>query len=370
MKNYYIGSNRVCHIQEIDSDRVIEYLRLNSWTRVDEPSKASLILYNTCAYLQDRIEAALKGIAELNKIKKTDAKMIVLGCLPGIARQRLAEIYDGITLSPTNLIALDRELNSTVSIATVSPSVSLKTSDVRNASSEANAVIIRTNYGCGHTCSYCGIRKAFPKLKSKPIEEIIKAISDAVAAGATEITLTSEDVTAYGKETSHTTLTDLWSRITDLKLSCKISMPRLHPDYLIANQEQFLKFISLNKVSLLGIPVNSASSKVLKLMNRPYEIEKLTTLIHLVKEVSPKTKLSTDWVVGHPGETREDFEDSLKFFSLANIDSISPYPFSRIEGTAADKMDNQVSPEEMAYRMRMIDRAFAVFRPQKIEERK
>ncbi len=362
MRKYFFSSNFVCHIQQLDSDRVIEYLNLNKWQRVELVGDAELILYNTCAFRQNKIESAVEGIRQLNLQKKPDSKMIVLGCLPAIADKRLREVFDGKTISPTNLVSLDQELNSSISFSKISSAKLMDLSEIKGNSSEISTFMIRTNYGCGHTCSYCGIRKAFPKIKSKTIPEILGEIENAVQAGVIEVGLTSEDLTAYGKDTSDRSLVKLLDSISELNLQCKITLPRLHPDYLIENEDRFLKFIEKNNISLLGIAINSAAPNVLRLMNRSYDPNRLQELLVKIKKIKPKVVIRSDWIIGHPGETDDDFNDSVKFFMSAPIDIVSPFRFSLIEGTPAEKLSGHLSDPEIDKRMQMVDKVFSVMK--------
>ncbi|MBI3557213.1 MAG: radical SAM protein [Deltaproteobacteria bacterium] len=361
MGKLFYSQSYGCFTRRIESATIERYLTICGWTP-GPLADADLIVVSSCAVTQNNIDASMECVRKIMDEKKPAAKMIVTGCLPGADRARLETIFDGPVLSPYNLHELEQLINSNVPFdLPVSDHFPKLTSGPFH---QPNSFVIRTNYGCGHFCSFCGIRKVYPKIRSRSIasitEELARETSEKFVEG---IVLASEDLTAYGKDIG-TNLLSLLSAISDLGLKQKIALPRIHPDYVLANQEKFLEFFTKNQFSFIGLVLNSGSPHVLNIMRRRYDVDRAVELMNKIRRVSPKTIISSDCIIGHPGETEEDFRLSIRLFIEAPLDLVHTAKFSLIRGTPAESLADHVPQEVIEERFRRFVDTFSVLRPE------
>lgn len=344
-----------CLTRQMETIAIEKYLELNGWIQGDIEA-ADLVVASTCAVTQEMVGRSLERIQILKKSLKKDALMVVTGCLVGIDKTKLSAIHDGPIVDPYSIHELDTILNSRVSFKSLPFSTQYKKIS-KGANTEPNAFVIRVNFGCGHTCSYCAIRKVYPKIKSTPIDQIIADIKRAVADGAPEIVFVSEDLTAYGKEMK-TSFVALLTEVQKLNLKVKIALPRMHPDYLIENRDFFIQFIRNHNISVIGFILNSGSQKVLKLMNRDYDLEAAREMILEIKKISSHTVIRSDLIIGHPGEDEEDFRKSVKYFNELPFDIVAAAKFSLMKDTPAEKIEPKVPQEVIDRRAEEFERAY------------
>ena len=203
-------------------------------------------------------------------------------------------------------------------------------------------------FGCNNFCSYCIVPYVRGRERSRDPEAIISEIRQLVADGVVEVMLLGQNDKSYGKNLEHPiTFAQLHERIEQIEGLERIRFMTSHPKDL---SDELIEVMGKSKkiCKHLHLPVQSGSSKILKKMNRHYTKEQYLELVEKIRRSVPDVSLTTDIIVGFPGETEEDFEDTLDVVKKVKFEQIFMFIYSRRVGTPADKMENQV-PEEIKH---------------------
>ena len=201
-------------------------------------------------------------------------------------------------------------------------------------------------YGCNNFCSYCIVPYVRGREKSREPEAIIEEIKGLVADGVTEVMLLGQNVNSYGKTLEHpVTFAQLLKQVEAIEGLKRIRFMTSHPKDL--SDELIQTMAESKKVCHhLHLPMQSGSSRILKIMNRRYDKENYLELVDKIRKAVPDISLTTDIIVGFPGETEEDFQDTLDVVEKCDFDSAFTFIYSKRSGTPAAKMENQV-PEDV-----------------------
>ena len=198
-------------------------------------------------------------------------------------------------------------------------------------------------YGCNNFCSYCIVPYVRGRERSRDFNEIVEEVKDLISKGYKSITLLGQNVNSYGNDIKdeNVNFNNLLKTLAKLDGDFSIKFMSSHPKDL---SKEVIDTISENeKISKeIHLPVQSGSNKILKAMNRHYTIEHYMDIVNYIKSKIPDVRLTTDIIVGFPGETEEDFEDTLNLIRNVKYDGIFGYMYSVRTGTKAEKMENQV----------------------------
>jgi MiaB/RimO family radical SAM methylthiotransferase len=344
-----------CHLNSIDTDRIRDYLIANHWEEIDDVKFADIIIFNTCAFVQSKIDECITIIVDIIKCKKTDAKLLLCGCLPVIDKSAIENICDVECLTPLTLSKLDQIIDAEIPFAEQLTSHRLLIDD--EISKNRDIFFVRTNYGCLHNCSFCAVKKVFPNLRSKPIDTVLDEINKGIKEGCIEIGLTSEDLTAYGRDIG-VSLIKLLQEIIEIKSNIKLSLYRFYPQYLIDNKDAYLQLLESGVIHYMSIPANSGSENILEKMGRKYSIGQLTELISQIKMIFPNVIIRSDIMIGHPGEEEEDFQKTIAYVINSNIDILITFPFCAMPGTRAFDMAGQIPQNVIDTRLKLLNSIF------------
>ena len=201
-------------------------------------------------------------------------------------------------------------------------------------------------YGCNNFCSYCIVPYVRGRERSREPEDIISEIKGLVADGVVEVMLLGQNVNSYGKTLENpVTFANLLRQVNEIEGLKRIRFMTSHPKDL--SDELIEAMAECDKVCThLHLPLQSGSTEILKKMNRKYTKESYLSLVERIREKNPKLSLTTDIIVGFPGETEEDFEDTMDIVKKVRYDSAFTFIYSKRTGTPAAAMENQV-PEEV-----------------------
>jgi len=237
-----------------------------------------------------------------------------------------------------------------------------------NESSERNPVIeiIPICEGClGSPCSYCQVKKARGTLRSYPKEEIIEQAKAAVKDHIPEIWLTAQDTGCYGKDID-SSLPELLRELIEIKGDFKIRLGMCNPNHALEFLDELIEVYKSEKMfKFLHVPVQSGNDKILKSMKRKYKVEDFGYIVRRFREEIPEITIATDIICGFPGETEEQFQDSLDLIketkpAVLNISRFWPRP-----GTVAEKMEDQLHGRDTKKRSSLLtDIAHNIFRMQ------
>jgi len=364
-KSFYIETYG-CASNKADSYILSEILRRENYEREDI-EHAQFIIINTCAVKQQTENKIKRRLKELHETYKdnNEKKIIIAGCLPRITPAYL-KLVKNIIPSYSAIIDLDNinEINLIIqeiekgnrNLVFDSYEFIDKAEILINHPSGKLTGIIPISEGCLGACTYCCVKFARGKLNCYKPENILANIKHQLEQGIKQIYLTSQDCSIY--EYMGIQLEDLIKRIVKLKYKFFLRIGMINPLFLVEHLNQLLSIYHSKKVyQFLHIPIQSGSERVLKTMNRPYSLHQIKKPIKILRETFPSLTISTDIICGFPGETEDDFYESIEFIKwlkpeILNISKFTPRP-----GTKAKEMD-QVNSKIIKDRSIRISKVF------------
>ena len=335
-----------CRLNQYETEKMAAELRPFGFERVSDNESADLYLINTCTVTHRADRDCRNYIRQVVK-KNPGARIAVAGCYVDYDPENVAQM-DGV-----DAIILNSEKDS---IAELLPGRIPDLFDVepdKNCSTmvtdffERNRAWIKISDGCNQWCSFCIIPNVRGRLRHRPAYEIISEINHLVEQGYKEVVLTGVNIGYYYDEAGilrAKNLAELCRLIfanTDLhrlRLS-SIESQTIGPDLLDAYANSSGRFCRH-----WHIPMQSGSSRILKLMQRPYEREAYIRRLELVKQVNPRTIIGADVIVGFPGETEDDFAESKSLAESRLLDYLHVFSYSDRKGTRADAITEKVDP--------------------------
>ncbi|UCD14050.1 MAG: radical SAM protein, partial [Thermoplasmatales archaeon] len=209
---------------------------------------------------------------------------------------------------------------------------------------------IRISWGCNSNCSYCGIKKAIGFHKSKSLEQVVEEFGRGLNNGYNHFVLNADDIGAYGIDI-RSSFSEMLDKLTNNHADYKISIANLSPRWLIRYIDDLEEIFKRQKITRLGVPIQSGSSRILKLMNRYHDTKKIKEALLRLKTAFPKLSLHTHIIVGFPSETDEDFKKTLFFIKKCNFNAGQINPFSRKTGAEAESIEPKIPEDEINKRM-------------------
>jgi len=367
----------VCPRRDLDSSRLVNYFLSNHCRFTKNPAKASVLLVMTCGFHQTAVRDSLEAIGRL---KKFPGELIVLGCLPGTHQSMLAQMFTGKSLSVRNIEGIDAFFpafkvkyaqtadghappdsrfvirKGSRSQKTAGPLRDAAARLLRRRSQKRRHAQLRISTGCLGKCSYCAIRRATGSLKSKPPDACLEEYRALLRQGADRISFVGEDVGAYGLDIG-SSLPELFSRLngTGGPGRAKCFFTTIAPSWIIAYHRELTEFVRSGDLGGLEIAFQTGSERVLRLMNRRADVERLVSVILDLRKVNPGFWIKGEFMVGFPSESDEDFEATLDLIRRVRPDKIWFAKYYDAEGieasSSADKVPEEVK-ERRAQRLR------------------
>ena len=352
-----------CQMNVHESEKIAGILEKLGYSPADRREDADIIVFNTCAIREGAEDRVLGNVGNLKKLKKKNKNLIIAVCGCMTQKERTATNllntfpFIDIVIGTFNLPKLGyyieavkkgRELESERSgkqLELFDEGEIDETLPYKRTSGDNAWVNIMQ--GCNNFCTYCIVPYVKGREKSRKEENILKEIKDIIAEGKyKKITLLGQNVNSYGKDlvppvSFSKLLRDICLLDGDFTVSFMTSHPKdLTDDVIdaIAEEDKIEKFIHL--------PAQSGNNRILKLMNRSYTREKYLDIIKKIRQKIPNCRVTSDFIVGFPTETEEEFNDTCSLVSEVKYDSIFAFKYSPREGTVASKMEGQV-PEEI-----------------------
>ena len=378
-----------CLGNQLDGSKYQMIFEQHGYTVTRNYRKADLIAVNTCGYSQKREDEVIEKIKYLKLKKRSDAEMIVCGCLPKINPERLREIFDGVSFGPKNPSKLAEYLNTSsepidaINCNQISyfqwPSIRRIAFRIRcfadsipyinkitpiNRLLEAmpltyGTFLIQIERGCMENCSFCAIRFAIGRTKSKPISQIKRELEMGIDKGFRKFYLVGDEPGSWGVDLEgNPTLIDLLEMLSKNKNVDSIYLDFFAPTFLISYLDEFLKIISLGKLKVFGCSAQSGSNRILSLMNRDHTIEDYKYCIKKIKDNYPEILIRTQLMVGFPDETESDFFETLKLVYDLNFDYVDVFEYEDRPNTLASQMTNKIPKEIRRKRKRQLLRQY------------
>ena len=345
-----------CQLNENDSEKIagmIEEIGYNMTKKIEE---ADLIVINTCCVRENAEERVFGKLGELKKIKEQNGTIIAIGgCMmqEEVMRNKIKKSYPfvDIIFGTHTIHRFQKDLYQAIvekqkiqDILDINGEIHEGLPIKRKHSKQASVTIM---YGCNNFCSYCIVPYVRGRERSRKPENIINEVERLAKEGYVEVTLLGQNVNSY-KGRENYGFAELLRDINKIKGIERIRFVSPHPKDFTDNVIQAIKE-GEHICKLIHLPLQSGSSKILKEMNRNYTKEQYIELVEKMKNQITNVTFSTDIIVGFPGETEEDFEDTLDIVKKVNFEQIYMFIYSRRSGTKADKMDNQI-PEDIKHK--------------------
>ncbi len=354
---YYIVTYG-CQMNVHESEKLAAICEKMGYDLAEKREEADLIIFNTCAIREGAEDRVFGNVGALKKLKKQRKDLIVAVCGCMTQKQQTAEYmlrtfpFVDIVIGTFNLPNFEHYVNAVkagrrqleiLQEGDIDESIPYKRTSGENA-------WVNIMQGCNNFCTYCIVPYVRGREKSRQKENILNEIREVVAEGKyKKITLLGQNVNSYGKDlTPAVSFAQLLQEICQIEGDFKVWFMTSHPKDLtddvidvIAREDKILKDIHL--------PAQSGNDRILHLMNRKYTREKYLGIINKIREKIPNCRITSDFIVGFPTETEEEFEDTMSLVDTVKYDSIFAFMYSPREGTVASKMDGQV-PQEIKQR--------------------
>ena len=356
-----------CQQNEADSEKIRGYLTQSGYAIVQEAEGADVVVMNTCAIREHAEQRVFGNLGALTHTKKRHPaqKIFLCGCMAGETKvsDRIRKSYPHVDgcFSTHHLWQFPEILWNVLSkkkrqfyITDEPGSIAEGIPQVRDNTLKAWVSIM---YGCNNFCTYCIVPYVRGRERSRKKEDILAECRCLIENGCKEITLLGQNVNSYGKDLEDgIDFSDLLSEIAAIDGDFLIRFMTSHPRD--AGKKLFDTMAASPKIAKqLHLPFQSGSSRVLKAMNRHYDREKYLELVNYAKSVMPDLVLTSDVIVGFPGETEEEFEETISLIQQVRYDSLFTFIFSPRVGTPAASMDDPTPKEE---KNRRFDRLCAV----------
>lgn len=346
MKNYIYIETYGCSANQNNSEIIKGILKQSGYEITNNEKIAEIIIINSCI-VKGKTETKIKRrIQDLSKLYK-DKLMVIAGCMPETDKNSILKINPKLLLlglhHTKEIVKLLNDYNeNNLTKEKQKEYLSLKNEEKLCSPKISNnklISIIQISEGCLGDCSYCKTKFAKGKLFSYPQENIIKQIESDLQQGAKEIWLTSQDNASYGLDKGKNELPELLNKIFSLKHNFKLRLGMMNPNYLNSIMEDMIEIYHSPKMyKFLHIPIQSASNKLLKEMNRCYKIEQVKEIINKFKKEIPEITIATDIIVGYPTEKEEDNKMNFEFIKEFKPDVFNLSKFSSHKQTKAGKL--------------------------------
>lgn len=352
-----------CQLNENDSEKICGMTEKMGYSKTEEILEADLVIYNTCCVRENAEEKLFGKLGEVKKQKEAKGTIIAIGgCMMQeehiVNKIKKSYKYDVIfgthTLYkfPKDLYNAIIENKRITDIIDIDGEIIEGLPITRSDSIRAQVAIMN---GCNNFCTYCIVPYVRGRERSRDPNDILAEIKDLASKGYKEVTLLGQNVNSYMRverernecKTEINSFAKLLRAVNKIEGIEKIRFISPHPKDFTEDVIEAIR--DSKKVSkFIHLPLQSGSTDVLKAMNRIYTKEQYLKLVEKMKEMIPDVKFSTDIIVGFPGETEKDFEDTLDVVRKVKYEQIFMFIYSRRVGTPADKMENQI-PEKIKH---------------------
>ena len=357
-----------CARNLVDSEIMMGRIKRAGWTLVDEPEEAEVIVVNTCSFIEEAADESIDMILELARYKAVGkcTRLIVAGCLPERFREKIAgelpevDAFIGTGAFDRVVEAIEGSKYPNGCLLPDPDIISPQPQDAPRTLSTAHMAYLKVAEGCSRQCTYCIIPKLRGKKRSRPQEEVISEAKDLLDGGVKELVLVAQDTTSYGADLQPpATLSQLVDKLAALSTtSARKSRGRAdagddrqawirvlygHPESI---DNAFIKTVAshYNVCSYFDIPIQHASSSILKKMGRRYKRDDLCRLFDNIRSKIPDASLRTTIIVGFPGETEKDFKALLRFVEDIRFDHLGVFLYSDFEDLPSHALPGHVPP--------------------------
>jgi len=355
-----------CTQNQGEGENIRQILLNSNGEEVQDKYLADVIIINTCAVKTPTEDKVIQFIYDASM---TDADIIVTGCLSKINPDRIKKACPDAILTPPNVgrsilkyVPLQLTNGEAYQMAKLPDEpVFLPNSPL--------TTIVPISQGCLGSCTYCTVKYARGWLTSYPVKELVKYVKKAIEMGSKELYITSQDTGVYGQDNCMT-LPELLEKILEIEGDYHIRIGMMNPAYVHDIIKDILELMKKDEriYRFLHIPIQSGSDKILGLMKRKYDIESFNSLIKKIRNEIPQITISTDIIVGFPGETNFDFDLTLQCieknqFDIVNVSKYGDRPFA-----ASNSFQNKIPSDIKKKRSKYLTEKVHSIQKSKIRE--
>jgi len=344
-----------CQMNVVDSERIVGLLDEIGYHQVEEPEQADLILLNTCAVRDKAVRKAYGHLGRFKPMKerKPDLILGMGGCIAQQEGKQLLEEFSYLDLvfGTHNVHRLPEMVQQVAETHVRCEETEFLDRETRlqlfpsRTGQEAYTRFVTVMQGCDNFCSYCVVPYVRGREISRPSAEILEEIRELAAQGVREITLIGQNVNSYGlKEEGELSFAELLEQVNAVEGIDRIRFTTSHPKDL--SDDLIDCFGRLDKLCKhLHLPVQCGSGNILKAMNRGYTRERYLEIVERLRQVCPEIRLSSDIIVGFPGETEDDFAETMSLLEKVRYTEIYSFIYSPRRGTTAADMADDMPAE-------------------------
>jgi tRNA-2-methylthio-N6-dimethylallyladenosine synthase len=364
VQNYFKENNKKYHIEtwgcqmnEEDSERISGMLRNLGYSSTNDREDADIIVFNTCSVRENPENKVYGNLGLLKALKKKRPELIIAVCGCMMQQKGVSDVikkkypFVDIVFGTYNLHRFPELLSSAMQSNSTIVEVWEKEGEIVEGipiQHESNIkAFVTIMHGCNNFCSYCIVPYTRGRERSRKPEAILAEINELASKGYKEITLLGQNVNSYGKDLEDASFAKLLRMINEIEGIERVRFMTSHPKDLTDDVIQAIK--ECDKLcEQVHLPIQSGSTRLLGKMNRKYTKEQYLELINKIKSEIKGVAITTDIIVGFPGETEEDFKETLDVVSRVEYDSAFTFIYSVREGTPAAKYEDQV-PDDIKH---------------------
>ncbi|MDF2591870.1 MAG: mtaB [Clostridia bacterium] len=348
-----------CKVNQYETEAMIESFEAAGYQRVDYEEYADVYIINTCT-VTNMGDRKSRQIIRRALDSNPDAFIAVVGCYAQVSPEKVMEIEGVKLVIGTNervkivdlvefAMVKEEKVNLVSDIMDVREFEEMSIKNYKNR----RRAFLKIQEGCDQYCSYCIIPYARGHIRSRKPESILNEVKELAMSGFKEVVLTGIHVASYGRDLEDTSLIDIIEQVHGVEGIERIRMSSVEPKTL--NNDFIERLTKLPKICRhFHLSLQSGCDETLKRMNRKYTTEEYINVVNRLREVYPDVAITTDIIVGFPGETEEEFKQTVEFIKLADFSDMHVFKFSPKEGTPAAKYKNQVTPDIKEQRSKLI----------------
>lgn len=333
-----------CKVNQYETNAMMQKMIEAGYEVVDFETKADIYIINTCTVTNmadKKSRQMLRRVKEINP----EAILVAVGCYAQVAKEKLEQIPEidlilGINEKNDIVKYVEQASKNTYVSDVLHQTEFLDFGDVTYT--EKTRAVIKVQDGCNQFCSYCIIPYARGRIRSRKPESVIKEITDVAKEGIKEVVITGIHIASYGKDfNTEYRLIDLLEEIQKVDGIQRIRLGSLEPTLI--TEEFVTRLKKLSKIcDHFHLSLQSGCDETLKRMNRKYTTDQFKHVVELLKNAYPEVHLTTDVIVGFPGETEEEFNKTYEFLKEIKFYKMHVFKYSPRSGTVAAKMPNQI----------------------------
>lgn len=376
-----------CPRVEVDTAKLFGFFEANGWQVTDAIEEADLVVVMTCGFCEMWENRNLRLLEVAESRRRPGSRLVVAGCLAGIDEPRLRETCHGDLVPPKDASRLNDIIGASIRLDEIGDPILIeslierargcfsqqerRSDETRSravchrlaeligvaqgpkegqASSEA-VCTIRVAWGCLGECSYCAIRFAAGPLRSKPLAKVLDQFDQGLRLGCKDFEVVAGDLGSYGQDLG-SNIVDLLAGLMERSPAFRLHLQDFDPKWLVRYHEPLVSLLAENasRVASIIIPVQSGSDRVLARMRRGHTAAEAQAAVAAVRAACPTAALETHVLIGFPGETDVDFQDTLKLLQACRFDNVTCYNYEDRPNTEASEMRPKVPRRTMKAR--------------------